>query len=138
MQAFGRMPAVRTPEALQDTRLNAPWSSASPLRDKAYCFNHDRFRGYVSVHFRSGLRPPCLRFAVYVTGHHARLGARVLASLSRGRHLRRLAYIRLQGATLTDPYVSLSTYTARATARRLPPVPSDKRITPVCMEGRVK
>jgi hypothetical protein len=82
--------------------LTRPGIPSSPLRDKVDCFNHDRFRGYVSVYFRSGLLPSCLRFAVYVTGHHARLGARVLARLSRGRHLRRLAYTRLQGATLTD------------------------------------
>src|SRR5262245_32711993 len=105
MQAFGRMPAVRTPEALQNTRLGASWSSASPLRDRVDCFDHDRFRGYDTVHFRSGLLPPCLRFAVYVTGDHARLGARLLARLCRGRHLRRLTSIRLQGATLAEPKI---------------------------------
>ena len=75
----------------------------SPLRDKVGVFDHDRFRGYVSVHFRSGLHPPCLRFAVAVAGHHARLGTRLLVRLCRGRHLRRLNFMRLQGATLTDP-----------------------------------
>jgi hypothetical protein len=30
----------------------------SPLRDKVGAFDHDRFRGYVSVHFRSGLPLP--------------------------------------------------------------------------------
>jgi hypothetical protein len=38
-----------------------------------------------------------------VTGHHARLGTRLLAKLYRGRHSRRLGYMRLQGATRTDP-----------------------------------
>ena len=53
----------------------------SPLRDKVGDSDHDRFRGYVSVHFRSGLHPPCLRFAVAVAGHHARLGTRLLVRL---------------------------------------------------------
>ena len=83
--------------------LAHPGVPSSPLRDRVDCFNHDRFRGYDTVHFRSGLLPPCLRFAVYVTGHHARLGARLLARLCRGRHLRRLTSIRLQGATPTPP-----------------------------------
>ena len=60
--------------------MTHPGIPSSPLRDRVDCFNHDRFRGYGTVHFRSGLLPPCLRFAVYVTGHHARLGARLLAS----------------------------------------------------------
>ena len=77
----------------------------SPLRDKVGYFNHDRFRGYYSVHFRSGLQPPCLRFAGTVTGHHARLGTQLLAKLYCGRHLRQLDFMRLQGATLTDPDV---------------------------------
>jgi hypothetical protein len=66
----------------------------SLLRDKVGCFHHDRYRGYLSVHFRSGLLPPCLRFAATVTGHHARLGTRLLARLCRGHHLRRLNYMR--------------------------------------------
>ena len=35
-----------------------------------------------------------------VTGHHAKLGTRLLARLYRDRHLRRLDFMRLQGATL--------------------------------------
>src|ERR1700730_14172650 len=50
-------------------------------------------------HFRSDLPPPCLRFAVAVAGHHARLGTRLLVRLCRGRHRRRLNSMRLQGAT---------------------------------------
>jgi hypothetical protein len=75
----------------------------SPLRDRVGYSDHDRFRGYVPVHCRSGLQPPCLRFAAAVTGRHARLGARLLARLYRGRHLRRLSSTRLQGATRADP-----------------------------------
>src|SRR4029077_2550185 len=73
------------------------------------------------THFRSGLHPPCLRFAVAVAGHHARLCTRLLVRLCRGRHHRRLNSMRLQGATLTDPDLILSHHPARATVRRLPP-----------------
>ena len=48
----------------------------SPLGDGVGHSNHDRFRGYLSVHLRSGLQLPCLRFATAVTGRHARLGTR--------------------------------------------------------------
>jgi hypothetical protein len=43
-----------------------------------------------------------------VTGHHARLGTRLLATLYRGRHLKRQSSTRLQGATLADPDVAAS------------------------------
>jgi len=75
----------------------------SPLSDKVGYFKHDRFRGYCSVHFRSGLQPLCLRFAGAVTDHHARLGPQLLAKLYCGRHLRRLYLRRLQDATPTKP-----------------------------------
>ena len=101
MKSFGCMPAVRTPEASRTLTVSCPGILPSPLRDKVGAFHHDRFRGYVSVHFRSGLPPPCLRFAVAVAGHHARLGTRLLVRLCRGRHHRRLNSMRLQGATLT-------------------------------------
>ena len=77
----------------------------SPLRDRVGYSDHDRFRGYVPVHCRSGLQPPCLRFATAVTGRHARLGSRLLARLCRGRHRRRQTSTRLQGATLNEPRV---------------------------------
>ena len=99
MKSFGCMPAVRTPEASRMLTMPHPGILPSPSRDKVGVFDHDRFRGYVSVHFRSGLHPPCLRFAVAVAGHHARLGTRLLVRLCRGRHLRRLNFTRLQGAT---------------------------------------
>jgi len=61
-----------------------------------------RFRGYLAVHWCSGLQLPCLRFAVAVTGHHARLGTRLPARLYRGRHLRQLNFMSFQGATPTE------------------------------------
>src|ERR1700681_4271566 len=99
MKSFGCMPAVRTPEASRTLTVSCPGILPSPLRDKVGAFHHDRFRGYVPVHFRSGLHPPCLRFAMAVTGHHARLGTRLLATLYRGRHLGRLNSMSFQGAT---------------------------------------
>ena len=99
MNSFGCMPAVRTPEASRTLTMPHPGILPSPLRDKVGVFDHDRFRGYVSVHFRSGLHPPCLRFAAAVAGHHARLGTRLLVRLCRGRPSRQLNFMRLQGAT---------------------------------------
>src|SRR5205807_1302547 len=88
----------------------------SPLRDRVGYSDHDRFRGYLPVHCRSGLQPPCLRFAMAVTGHHARLGTRLLARLCRGRHLRRLSSTRLQGATPTEPRFTLEDEEAEQTS----------------------
>jgi hypothetical protein len=94
--------------------MSRPVILPSPERDRVGCSDHDRFRGYVTVHCRSGLQPPCLRFAAAVTGRHARLGSRLLARLCRGRHLRRQSSMRLQGATRTEPY-------ERDSRIRLPP-----------------
>jgi hypothetical protein len=58
-----------------------------------------RFRGYLVVYCRSGLQPPCLRFAMAVAGHHARLGSRLPAKLYRSLHLSRLDYKSFQRAT---------------------------------------
>ena len=77
----------------------------SPLGDGVGPSNHDRFRGYLSVHLRSGLQFPCLRFAAAVTERHARLGTRLLARPCRGCHFRRLCLTSFQGATPTDPDV---------------------------------
>ena len=88
--------------------MSHPEIPPSPLRDKVGYFHHVRFRGYVPVHFRSGLQPPCPRFAVAVAGHHARLGTRLLARLCRDRHLRRLNSMRFQGATPTTPDVRIT------------------------------
>ena len=56
----------------------------------------------------SACRPPCLRFAMAVSGHHARLGTRLRARLCRGLHFRRLSFISFQGTTRTKPDVRLS------------------------------
>ena len=66
------------------------------------------------THFRSDLHPPCLRFAVAVAGHHARLGTRLLVRLCRGRHRRRLNSMRLQGATPTPPGIRVRTTAVRS------------------------
>jgi len=79
--------------------LARPAIPPSPLSDRVGYSDHVRFRGYLPVHWCSGLQPPCLRFAAAVTGRHARLGTRLLARLYRRRHLRRLSSTRLQGAT---------------------------------------
>src|SRR5215472_14945509 len=118
MKSFGCMPAVRTPEASRTLTVSCPGILPSPLRDKVGAFHHDRFRGYVSVYFRSGLHPPCLRFAVAVAGHHARLGTRLLVRLCRGRHHRRLNSMRLQGATPTPPGIRV-TYTGLTLVRNM-------------------
>src|ERR1700740_3010375 len=121
MKSFGCMPAVRTPEASRTLTVSCPGILPSPLRDKVGASHHDRFRGYVSVHFRSGLHPSCLRFAVAVAGHHARLGTRLLVRLCRGRHHRRLNSMRLQGATLIERSVRISrTALADKTSRLRP------------------
>ena len=100
----------------------------SSSRDKVGVFDHDRFRGYVSVHFRSGLHPPCLRFAAPVAGHHARLGTRLLVRLCRGRHLRQLNFMRLQGATLIEPGWRISrTRLSDKTSRLRPRLIAPKR-----------
>jgi len=88
----------------------------SPERDRVGYSDHDRFRGYFSVHWCSGLQPSCLRFAAAVTGRHARLSTRPLARLCRGRHSRRLFSIRFQGAN-------------RVTGDgRPPPVPTERGV----------
>ena len=85
--------------------LARPAIPPSPLSDRVGYSDHVRFRGYLPVHWCSGLQPPCLRFAAAVAGRHARLGTRLLARLCRRRHLRRLSSTRLQGATLIEPDV---------------------------------
>ena len=130
--------------------ITRPKMLPSPLGDGVGHSNHDRFRGYLSVHLRSGLQFPCLRFATAVTGRHARLGTRLLARLCRGCHFRRLCLTSFQGATPTDPAVRVLPHPAprqmaslRAVAyprvqeaRRWPP-PSPRLIWPVRLSGVV-
>jgi len=47
-----------------------------------------------------------------VTGHHARLGTWLLAKLYHGNHSRLPYFMRLQGATLTEPDVTVSRHPA--------------------------
>jgi hypothetical protein len=68
--------------------------------------DHDRFRGYVPVHCRSGLQPPCLRFATAVTGRHARFGSRCSLGFS--------------AAVIADGRPSSQTVDFNALARRNP------------------
>src|SRR6201987_737807 len=135
MKSFGCMPAVRTPEASRTLTVSCPGILPSPLRDKIGAFHHVRFRGYVSVPFRYGLPPPCLRFAVAVAGHHARLGTRLLVRLCRGRHRRRLNSMRLQGATPSEPDVRICRVAQPLLAfdrvtggGRPPPVPTERSV----------
>src|SRR6266849_2566883 len=97
------MLAVRTPGAPQATCCIAACDSAFPLERQGRLLRSRSISGLSSRSLHSGLQPPCLRFASAVTGHHARLGTRLLARLCRGRHLRRLSSTRLQGATLIEP-----------------------------------
>jgi hypothetical protein len=98
------MPWVRTPEASQQPRPGGRCDSAFPIEGNGSATSQPfNFGANYPVHWRSGLRSPCLRFAVAVTEHDARLGTWLLAKLYQGRHLRRLDFMRLQGATLVKP-----------------------------------
>ena len=117
---FEPMPTVRTRKHLNNLAITALAIPPSPQRDKVGYFNHDRFRGYISVHLRFGLRSPCLRFAVHVTVPHARLGTRLLARLCHGNHLRLLYTMRFprrnSHRTVREPLDSSGSY--RPTADR--------------------
>src|SRR5260370_14701966 len=124
------MLAVRTPGAPLTARVAAACGSAFPFERQGRLLRSRSISGLFSRSLHSGLQPPCLRFATAVTGRHARLGSRLLARLCRDRHLRRQTSTRLQGATLTEPDLTLSRHPARATARRLPPS-IEHRVPPV-------
>ena len=89
MKSFSCMPAVQTPEAPRDTRhLRIP-GSRLPLGVIGSATPTDfDFGANTPFTFVPACKPPCLRFAVTVTGHHARLGTRLLARLCRGGHPR--------------------------------------------------
>jgi hypothetical protein len=86
-------------------REDAVFDSAFPFGRQGRLLRSRSISGLFSRSLRSGLQPPCLRFAAAVTGRHARLGSRLLARLCRDRHLRRQTSTRLQGATPTPPDV---------------------------------
>ncbi len=89
MKSFSCMPAVQTPEAPRDTRhLRIP-GSRLPLEVIGSATPTDYDIGAnTPFTFVPACKPPCLRFAVTVTGHHARLGTQLLAKLYRGGHPR--------------------------------------------------
>src|SRR5580704_15208764 len=89
----------------------------------------------------SACKPPCLRFAMTVSGHHARLGTRLRARLCRGLHFRRLNFMSFQGATRTDPHERSLAHAALISdewrrsgqaAFRTPARPCDTR-SPLCV-----
>lgn len=91
----------------------AACDSAFPFERQGRLLRSRSISGLFSRSLYSGLQPPCLRFAVAVTGHHARLGTRLLARLYRGRHLRRRRSTHLQGATPTPPGIRVRTAAVR-------------------------
>ena len=119
-KSFGYMPAVRTPEASRPTRRIAVPRCCLPRREigSATSITFD----FAALPCGSGLtirslafRPATflstLRSGCYQTPRKTRYAAARLR-LCRGRHPRRLNSTRLQGATLTEPYVKLSFHTA--------------------------
>ena len=89
MKSFSCMPAVQTPEAPRDTRHSRIPGSRLPLGVIGSATPTDSdFGANTPFTFVPACKPPCLRFAVTVTGHHARLGTRLLAKLYRGGHPR--------------------------------------------------
>src|SRR5688500_4559759 len=105
------MPAVRTPEVSRPTRHGAVSGCCLPRRE---------IGSTASITFDFGANHPftCVpacHLSVYasqwLTPRKTQYAAARLR-LCRGRHFRRLNSTRLQGATLTEPYVKLSFHTA--------------------------
>src|SRR3954469_14273624 len=117
------MPAVRTPEVSRPTRHGAVSECCLPRREigSAASITFDFAAlpcgsglSLRSLAFRPATSLSTLRSGCYQTPRKTRYTAARLR-LCRGRHFRRLNSTRLQGATLTEPDVKLSTYPARAT-----------------------
>ena len=109
MESLDYMPTARTPEASQNTRHYRVLVFCLPYREiRSATPTTIDFGATCPVHLCSGLRPPCLRFAVCVATYHARLGTWLLARLYRGNHLRLLYFMRLQGTTLIKPDMQIS------------------------------
>src|SRR4051794_14867619 len=114
------MLAVRTPEASRPTRHVAVPRCSLPRRGigsaASITFDFAALPCGSGLSLRSlALRPATflstLRSGCYQTPRKTRYAAARLR-LCRGRHPRRLNSTRLQGATLTEPYVKLSFHTA--------------------------
>ena len=92
-----------------------PGSTPSPLpiRDPRFCLPRRGIGSAASTTIDFGANPPFTCVPAYplpvyasqcpLPVHHARLGTRLLAKLYRGRHLRRLNFMRFQGAILIEP-----------------------------------
>src|SRR4029077_9674116 len=107
----GRYP-LPGPDFHRLDRASFAWRTATP--SSQWTFTTYSLPVSRRTHFRSGLHPPCLRFAVAVAGHHARLGTRLLVRLCRRRHLRQLNSFRFQAPPPPPP-----AYGSRTTAVRL-------------------
>src|SRR3954468_24565600 len=112
------MPAVRTPEASRPTRHAAVSGCCLPRRGigsaASITFDFAALPCGSGLSLRSlALQPATflstLRSGCYQTPRKTRYAA---ARLRLCRHSRRLNSTRLQGATLTEPYVKLSFHTA--------------------------
>ncbi len=113
IKSFECMPWVRTPEASQATRLSRLLRFCLPHWETGSATSTTiDFGATYPIHLRSGLHSPCLRFAVAVTGHHARLGTWLLARLCQGSHFGLLYFMRFQGATPHRSVRALLTHTA--------------------------
>lgn len=106
MKSFGRMPTVRTPEASRYARPDAYWNSAFPFEGKgsatSITFN---FEAKFPFTFVSAYCLPVYASQWPLPDNHARLGSWLLAKLYHGSYLKLQNFMRLQGATLTDPCV---------------------------------
>ena len=104
IQSFDPMPAVRTPEALHDTRHDVSWNIAFSIERLDRLLRPRSISGLTlrSLSFRPTVSLSTLR-STRLPMSHARLGTRWLARPYRGRHFRRRDCMRLQGATLAEP-----------------------------------
>src|SRR3954452_24007116 len=105
------MPAVRTPEASRPTRRIAVSGCSLPRRGigsaTSITFDFGAIYPFTCV--------PACNLSVYASQWRTPRKTRYTAAwlrFGRGRHFRRLNSTRLQGATLTEPYVKLSFHTA--------------------------
>jgi hypothetical protein len=93
MRFFGFILTVRTPGTPQYTRRDAYRASAFPGYGIGSGTSTIEFGTPLAFTAVSAAKPPCLRFAMAVSGHHVRLGTRLRARLCRGLHFRRLNFM---------------------------------------------